>query len=89
MSKDYTSVDGRHVELEGIELVKKLNELCADSFGKVLVWSPELMPHRLLITMNQFKELAKLQDDEHAKPTGKEIFKTADGYLFEVIVGEE
>jgi hypothetical protein len=88
MSKDYTTVELRDCELKGIELAKEADKRCQNAFGKVLVFSTEVIPHKLIITLNQFKEFARLQEEPSSKPTGKELFKTSNGYVMEIKVEE-
>ena len=88
MSKDTTIVDCRHVISKGTQLVKEISDICEKAVGKLLVWNEWTMPSKVRITPDQFKEFATLQGDPEAKITGKEIFKTTTGYLFEIKVEE-
>jgi hypothetical protein len=84
--KDRKIVDVRHLKSTGIDFVKETNEQCESKFKHVLIFSPEIVPSRLLITREQFKELARLNGDPETNPTGKELFKTREGYVLEIKV---
>lgn len=88
MSEFNTTVDVRHLKEQGRELVKEVGKLCDEAIRKTAIWSQYTIPHKVLITLDQFKEFATLQEEPNAKPTGKEIFKSGAGFLFEIKVEE-
>ena len=89
MSEFNTTVDVRHLTLKGRELVKEVGKLCDEAIRKTAIWSQYTIPHKILITLAQFKEFATLQEEPNAKPTGKEIFKSGAGFLFEIKVEDK
>ncbi len=84
--KDRSIVDCRHIKTEGTQLIKDIDGECMDAVRRQVIWTKESTPHVLMITPKQFKTFARLSGDEETKPNGKEVFKTSDGYVFEVKV---
>lgn len=88
MSKDYATVDVRHLTSQGVELVKEISQLCEEKISKAPIWTKEAVPSRLIITPDQFTEFGRLQEEPSTKPTGRELFKTGGGYMLEIKVVE-
>lgn len=86
---DRNTIDLRDSKLKHIELVKEADKRCIEAMRKVKIWAPETIPSVLFISSSQFKELAALEEEPSSKPTGKEMFKTSNGYVFEIKVEKE
>lgn len=99
MSK--TIVDIRDSRLKDRELILHANKRCVQAIedfkmsyetvkGKNRLKDlTDTIPHKLSITYRQFQLMAALSGEINAKPTGKENFKTSNGYMFEIIVGDK
>lgn len=87
--KDYTTVYLVDSKLKGSALAKEADQRCKKALDKTPIWTEKAIPSVLCITPDQFTEFATLSGDPGAKPTGKENFKTSNGYMFEIKVREE
>lgn len=99
MSK--TIVDIRDSKLKDTDLIRYADKKCIEAIenfkmsyetvkGKNKLQDlTDTVPHKLSITYKQFKLMAALSGELDAKPTGKENFKTSNGYMFEIIVGDK
>lgn len=84
--KDYTTVYLVDSQLKGIELAKEADQRCKKALDKTPIWTDKAIPSILCVTPDQYTEFATLNGEPEAKPTGKEMFKTSNGYVFEIKV---
>lgn len=101
MSKDRTTIDISHSKLKDRELILYADKRCIQAIedfktsyetvkGKnALDDLTDTVPHRLYISYRQFQLMAALSGEINAKPNGKENFKTSNGYIFEIKVGDK
>ncbi len=89
MKTDYKTVDATNLTEKGLELVKEISKLCEAKINRAPIWTQEAIPSTLKITSDQFKQFSKLQAEPAGKPTGKELFKTANGFMLEIKVVDD
>lgn len=85
----YKHVDVRLLQEKGVDFVRAADKRVKKAFRKVVIWAPQTVPSRLWVTPEQFKTMAQLQGNPDTTPKGKEMFKTSDGYILEIIVKED
>lgn len=86
MSKDRSLVDVRHITATGFNMVKQFSDKCDKAVSSSQIWTEYSIPSKILITKDQFKELATLNGEPDAQFTGKEHFRSKQGFMFEIQV---
>lgn len=81
-------VDLRDSKLKGSKLEAEADKRCVKAI-KGVNKGDETIPSVLLMSRDQFKEFVTLQEEPSAEPTGKEMLKSSNGYIFEIKVEKE